>query len=116
MTVRGLSRFLSVRKHLHQILQIDQRPDKQAAVRYSRQMIIDQGLNGGAIEIVVNAGVPIVQELADIIDTFALEPSPIGSREALLFPIGDVLWHVLLHHLTERDFAVAEAAEILLTL
>src|SRR5262249_60630764 len=113
---RLLKQIPSADKNLHEILEIDQRPDQQAPVRNSLKMLVNQDLHGLAIEIVVDARVGVVQEAPNIIDALALEPSAVRAREPLLLAIRDVLRNVVPHHFPQHDLSIAEPTEVLLTL
>src|SRR5262249_32970523 len=105
----------SADENLHQILQVDQRPNQQAPVRNSLKVLVNQDLNGFAIEIVVDARVAVVQEPPNIIYALALEPSAVRAGEPLLLAIRDVLRNIVPHHFPQHNLAVAEPTEVLLT-
>src|SRR5262249_36813891 len=114
---RGLLKLIPLTdENLHQILEIDQRPDEEAPVRNALKVLVDQSLHGFAIEVVVDTRVAVVQEAPNIIDALALEPRAVRAGESLLLPICDVLRNIVLHHFPQHDLAVAEPTEILLTL
>src|SRR3712207_5735465 len=67
------------------LLDVEKRPDQQAAIVRAAQMLLDQRFDGVAIEQLVEARAPLQERSPDEVDALPLEPARVRRREALLF-------------------------------
>src|SRR5688500_14145736 len=88
------------------LLHIEQRPDEKAAILLAIEMLVDQRLDGVAVEQPVEAGIVVEQGLLDEVDALALEPGRVGRGKALLLGAGDLLGDEALHHVAQDLLAV----------
>src|SRR5262249_39065991 len=93
-------------------LQAEQGPNEQAPVLAAIEVVLDQPLDGRAIEIIVDARARIEQPAAHIVNAVTLEPTAVGTGEALLHGVGHPLRHDALHRLAQHELAVPCFAEI----
>src|ERR1700751_3045926 len=101
---------------VHQLLEIEQRPDQQAGVLSSSKMVVYKVLDHFVIEQIVDLRARVYHSALYIFNAFALEPAGIRRRETLLLPACDVGRDMPLHHRTKRQLAVPRALVITLGL
>src|SRR5947199_6471384 len=102
----------SVEKILAPGLQVEQRPDQEAAVLAAFEVIVDKRSNRARIHEVIDPGRAVIELAANIIDAFALEPARVRRRKPLLLAVGDLFRQMPGHRLAQEQLAVARLAEI----
>src|SRR5690348_1560753 len=102
----------SVEKILAPGLQIEQRPDQEAAVLAAFEVVVDKPPNRAGIHEVVDPRRAVIELAAYIIDAFALEPARVRRRKPLLLPVGDFFRQVPSHRLAQEQLAVTGLAEV----
>src|SRR5262245_7994112 len=101
-------------KLLAPALEIEQRPDEQAAILRAGEVLVDERCHRMTIEEFVNPRLRFQQPPPDVVDAVALEPAGIRRRKPLLLALADIGGDVSREHLTQQQLAIRGSAEELL--
>src|SRR5437764_12626653 len=91
----------SVEKIFAPGLQVEQRPDQEAAVLAPFQVVVDKRADRARIHKVIDAGGAVIELAPYIIDAFALKPARVRRRKHLLLAVGDLFQKLPEHPIAE---------------
>src|SRR5579884_1005689 len=87
-------------------LEAEQRPDQQTPVDPARRVLVEDALDVGRIEELVDAGLGVAEQPVEVLDALAPEPARVGRTEALLLALRRRGRQHALHRLAQHRLAV----------